>query len=126
MLLDEIGEMPLLMQAKLLRALEEQRLRPVGSDEEVSFNVRILSATNRDLEAAIEEERFREDLYFRVNVIQIDVPPLCAAATYCCSPNTSYNDSPSSPIDRCRAFPPTPPQNCWLTVGREMSESCAT
>lgn len=74
--LDEIGELPLAMQPKLLRALEESRVRPVGSNQEVSFDVRFLAATNRDLEALIEEDRFREDLYFRLNVIQLDVPPL--------------------------------------------------
>ncbi len=76
--LDEIGDFPLPTQAKLLRALEEQKLRPVGGDREQSFDVRILSATNRDLETAVEEGRFREDLYFRINVIQIEVPPLRA------------------------------------------------
>ena len=76
--LDEIGDFPLTTQAKLLRALEEQKLRPVGGDREQSFDVRILSATNRDLESAVEEGRFREDLYFRINVIQVDVPPLRA------------------------------------------------
>jgi two-component system response regulator HydG len=76
--LDEIGEFPPATQAKLLRALEEQKLRPVGGDEEIPFDVRILSATNRDLETAVEEGRFREDLYFRINVIQVEVPPLRA------------------------------------------------
>ena len=79
--LDEIGEMPPPMQAKLLRALEESKLRPVGGDQEIAFNVRVLSATNRDLETAIEEGRFRDDLYFRFNVIQLDVPPLRARGT---------------------------------------------
>jgi two-component system response regulator HydG len=76
--LDEIGDFPLSTQAKLLRALEEQKLRPVGGDRELPFDVRILSATNRDLETAVEEGRFREDLYFRINVIQVEVPPLRA------------------------------------------------
>ena len=76
--LDEIGDFPLPTQAKLLRALEEQKLRPVGGDRELPFDVRILSATNRDLETAVEEGRFREDLYFRINVIQVEVPPLRA------------------------------------------------
>lgn len=76
--LDEIGDFPLPTQAKLLRALEEQKVRPVGGDREQPFDVRILSATNRDLESAVEENRFREDLFFRINVIQIDVPPLRA------------------------------------------------
>jgi two-component system response regulator HydG len=79
--LDEIGEMPQSMQAKLLRALEENKLRPVGGDKEVEFDVRVLSATNRDLETAIEDGRFREDLYFRLNVIQLELPPLRARGT---------------------------------------------
>jgi DNA-binding NtrC family response regulator len=81
LLLDEIGEMPLSMQAKLLRALEESKVRPVGGEREIPFNVQILAATNRDLETAVEEKRFRQDLFFRVNVIQIDVPGLRARGT---------------------------------------------
>jgi DNA-binding NtrC family response regulator len=76
--LDEIGDMPLGMQAKLLRALQERKVRPVGGDREIPFDVRIVAATNRDLETAVAEQRFREDLYFRINVIQISVPPLRA------------------------------------------------
>jgi two-component system response regulator HydG len=74
--LDEIGDMPLGLQPKLLRALQERTVRPVGSEEEVRFDVRLVAATNRDLESAIEEGRFREDLFFRVNVINVRVPPL--------------------------------------------------
>jgi DNA-binding NtrC family response regulator len=76
--LDEIGDMPLGMQAKLLRALQERKVRPVGGDREIPFDVRVVAATNRDLDTAVAEQRFREDLYFRVNVIQIVVPPLRA------------------------------------------------
>jgi DNA-binding NtrC family response regulator len=76
--LDEIGDMPLGMQAKLLRALQERKARPVGGDRELPFDVRIVAATNRDLDSAVAEQRFREDLYFRINVIQIAVPPLRA------------------------------------------------
>ncbi len=76
--LDEIGDMPAGMQAKLLRALEARSVRPVGSDSEVPFRARIIAATNRDLESAVEEGMFRQDLYFRVNVIRIAVPPLRA------------------------------------------------
>ncbi len=78
LLLDEIGEMPPAMQAKLLRALEESRVRPVGSEREIPFDVRILAATNRDLDSAVDDGRFRQDLFFRINVIQIEVPPLRA------------------------------------------------
>ena len=74
--LDEIGEMPPGMQAKLLRALQEQRVRPVGGDKEVKFDARLVCATNRDLEAEVAASRFREDLYYRINVVQIELPPL--------------------------------------------------
>ena len=79
--LDEISAFPLSLQPKLLRALEERRLRPVGADQEVPFDVRVLAATNRDLEAAVEEERFREDLFFRLNVVQVELPPLRSRGT---------------------------------------------
>jgi DNA-binding NtrC family response regulator len=76
--LDEIGEMPIEMQVKLLRVLQERKLRPVGGDTEVVFGARLLAATNRDLRTAIDEQRFREDLYHRINVVAIHVPPLRA------------------------------------------------
>jgi DNA-binding NtrC family response regulator len=74
--LDEIGEMTLATQVKLLRALQERKVRPVGGDREVPFNARVISATSRDLETDVSEQRFREDLYYRINVIRIHVPPL--------------------------------------------------
>jgi two-component system response regulator HydG len=76
--LDEIGEMPPGMQAKLLRALQERTVRPVGGDQEQPFDARIIAATNRDLETEVEEKRFREDLFYRINVVRIHVPPLRA------------------------------------------------
>ena len=76
--LDEIGDMPLGLQPKLLRVLQERTVRPVGGAFELPVDVRILAATNRDLESAIEEKRFRDDLFFRINVIQIPLPPLRA------------------------------------------------
>jgi two-component system response regulator HydG len=76
LLLDEIGDFPLNLQPKLLRALEERSLRPIGGDKEIPFNVRVIATTNRDLESAIEKKRFREDLFFRINVIQLELPPL--------------------------------------------------
>jgi len=78
LLLDEIGDMPLEMQTKLLRALQERRVRPVGSNTEHAFDVRVVVATHRDLEAEIAAKRFREDLYYRVNVVRIRIPPLRA------------------------------------------------
>jgi two-component system response regulator HydG len=74
--LDEVGEMPLAMQAKLLRALQERKVRPVGGSQEQSFDARLVTATNRDLDAEITAKRFREDLYYRINVVRVDVPAL--------------------------------------------------
>ena len=74
--LDEIGDMPLPLQAKLLRVLQEREVRPLGSQQAVAVDVRIVSATHRDLEALIAEQGFREDLYYRLNVVNLHIPPL--------------------------------------------------
>jgi two-component system response regulator HydG len=76
--LDEIGEIPMALQAKLLRALESSAIRPVGGGQERKVDVRIIAATNRDLARAVQEKRFREDLYYRLLVIPVHVPPLRA------------------------------------------------
>jgi two-component system response regulator HydG len=70
--------MPLGLQPKLLRALQDRRVRPVGGDGEIPFDARIVSATHRDIHSAVEERLFREDLFFRINVIHIELPPLRA------------------------------------------------
>ena len=74
--LDEIGELDIALQAKLLRALQEKEIRRVGGIKEIEVDVRVLAATNRDLLKMAEEKRFREDLYYRLNVLSIDIPPL--------------------------------------------------
>jgi two-component system response regulator HydG len=74
--LDEVGELPIDLQAKLLRAIQEKEIRPVGSTRRIPINVRILAATNRVLEQAVTEGSFRRDLYFRLNVLSLRIPPL--------------------------------------------------
>jgi len=74
--LDEIGDLPVDLQAKLLRALQEREIRPVGATDRLRIDIRIIAATNRDLESAIRTGTFRQDLYFRLNVVQVKLPPL--------------------------------------------------
>jgi DNA-binding NtrC family response regulator len=74
--LDEVGELPVDLQAKMLRAIQEKEIRPVGSTRRIPINVRILAATNRDLEQAVMQGAFRRDLYFRLNVLSLRIPPL--------------------------------------------------
>ena len=74
--LDEVGELPLDLQSKLLRAIQEKEIRPVGSTKRIAINIRILAATNRDLEQAVAQGSFRRDLYFRLNVLSLKIPPL--------------------------------------------------
>lgn len=76
LLLDEIGDMPMATQAKLLRVLEDSRVRRLGSDREIQVDVRVIAATNKELETAIAEQQLREDLYYRLNVFRIHLPPL--------------------------------------------------
>ena len=74
--LDEIGDMPMHLQVKLLRVLQEKKVQRLGGTQPIPINARIVAATNRDLEALLKEGKFREDLYYRLNVIRIEVPPL--------------------------------------------------
>lgn len=78
LLLDEIGALPMRLQPKLLRAIQERRIRPIGAEAETPIDVRIIAATNRDLQAAVDEGSFREDLFFRINVLHLEMPPLRA------------------------------------------------
>ena len=74
--LDELGDLPQMLQAKLLRTLQERKLRRVGGNQEVDVDVRIVAATSRDLDLMVQEREFREDLFYRINVVRIDLPPL--------------------------------------------------
>jgi two-component system response regulator PilR (NtrC family) len=75
--LDEIADLPLHMQVKLLRAIQEKQVRPIGATKEVPVDIRILSATHRNLADLVKQGKFREDLFYRINVIELDIPPLC-------------------------------------------------
>ena len=74
--LDEIGDMPLEMQVKILRAIQEREIEPIGSKTTIKTDVRIIAATNRNLETELMKGRFRSDLYYRLNVFPIEIPPL--------------------------------------------------
>ena len=76
LLLDEIGEMELPVQAKLLRVLQDKQIRPVGANTSIAFDARVIAATNKNLKEEVEAGRFREDLYYRLNIFKIDIPPL--------------------------------------------------
>ncbi|MCK5924804.1 MAG: sigma-54-dependent Fis family transcriptional regulator, partial [Methylococcales bacterium] len=74
--LDEIADLPLSLQVKLLRAIQEKKIRPVGGQQEIGVDVRVLSATHKDLAKMVKEDKFRQDLYYRINVIELNVPAL--------------------------------------------------
>lgn len=74
--LDEIGDLPYNLQAKLLRILEEKKISPIGSNEKIELDIRVISATNKDIKKLIDEKKFRKDLYYRLNVVEIKLPPL--------------------------------------------------
>ncbi len=96
--LDEIGDMPFSIQAKILRLLQEKSIERLGGRETIPVDVRIIAATNRDLEAALSEGRFREDLYYRLKVVTIALPPAAGArwTTSRCWSTTSWRAMPPS------------------------------
>ena len=105
--LDELSEMPLSVQIKLLRFLQERELERVGGNETVTVNVRVVAATNRDLKSLVEDGKFREDLYFRLKVVVLEVPP-CARgpATFRSWPTISSGFMPRRTTRRCSGFTP--------------------
>ena len=124
--LDEIGDVPPDLQPKLLRVLETSAVRLVGSNQEIAVDVRVLTATNRDLEAAVEAGRFREDLFYRINVITLAVPPLRVRGTDIlllaqhflvrCAARSGKPVTPGSPRVR--------PPSCWSMPGLVMCGNC--
>jgi DNA-binding NtrC family response regulator len=105
-LLDEIGELPVELQAKLLRALQEREIRPLGSNEPVPLRARVLAATNRDLEAAVGKGTFRQDLYFRLNVVSLLIPPLRERKTDIPALAQYFVDRHADPADGITGFGP--------------------
>jgi transcriptional regulator with GAF, ATPase, and Fis domain len=104
----EIGDMPVDLQAKLLRALQEREVKPVGSTERRHIYIRIIAATNRDLESAIRTGAFRQDLYFRLNVVQVKLPPLRERKSDIQLMVISFLEKFSDPTARPGPFPMMP------------------
>ena len=125
--LDEVGDLDLAVQAKLLRVLQEQEITRVGARDAVRVDVRIVTATNRDLEAAVREGRFRDDLYYRLNVIPLRLPPLRERPQDLPALLTHFLGSFSERYGRpVPAIPPRPSRRCRDTRGRGTSASSGT
>ena len=122
--LDEVGEFPLELQAKLLRVLQEKEVRPVGSNQRVKVDVRVIAATNRDLEAAYKNGTFRKDLYFRLNVVTLYVPALARAPSDTrCSCTGSWSATRRAGDARDQRRHESPMQYDWPGNVREL-ENC--
>ena len=125
--LDEIGELQLHLQTKLLRVLEEQVFRRLGGIKDVSVDLRVITATNKNLAEAVQHGEFREDLFYRLNVIHIRIPRFASTArTSCRSPSTSSSTTTASLNAISRVSLPRLSRRCFPITGWEMSASCAT
>ena len=124
---DEVADMPLSTQARILRVLTEQSFVRAGGNRQIRVDVRVVSSTARDLEKEIEEKRFREDLFYRLNVVPVSVPRWPpGATTFPRSPTISSPVTPASRGCRRRKSRPRRSRRCRPTTGRATSASCAT
>ena len=126
--LDEIGEIPLMLQAKLLRVLEDQSFRRLGGLKDIQLDLRVIAATNKNLREAVKEGAFRQDLYFRLNVIQIRDPAAARAARgyFAAGALLHRTLQPQVQTRTSKASRRPPTSCCWRTIGRATCANCAT
>ena len=124
--LDEIGDLPIDLQAKLLRVLQEREVKPVGSTERIAISTRVIAATNRDLELAVRTGGFRQDLFFRLNVVQIKLPPFRERKGDIPFSREHFRGKILRSYQAGPHFPKTPWRAWQLTIGRETSASWKT
>ncbi|WP_433983363.1 sigma 54-interacting transcriptional regulator [Tunturiibacter empetritectus] len=125
--LDEIGELAPPMQAKLLRVLQQREFERVGGTHSVAFKARVLAATNKNLELAIKSNEFRQDLYYRLNVVSISVPRCASTAkTFLCWPSTSRRSTRKKTSAPSKASPPKRAPCCSATAGQATSANSRT